>query len=286
MAAVEQEFGCRIPMADLFEHETLEFVCAAVEDAHPEGPRELLFPIKRTGDLPPVYCVHMPGWSGFAYGSLARQMSSRRSMIGLLEHLDPEFSPDDSLKETASRYADAIQHSSDGPYHLLGASAAGVLAYEIGHQLTRRGAELGFVGMIDSGYPNAFSRLRHVVDKLRQAVDRYGVLGIPSLVLSRVAHRLRLRQTADGARLERARGVISTYLHHRVEPIDAMVTYFRASEGRGQSAAVARWWPLVSDMVDVDGTHAGPDSVLSAHHAAGLARALESALAASEKKMV
>ena len=286
LAAVEQEFGRRIPMADLFEHETLEFMAGLVEAAAPESPRSLLVPIKRTGNLPPLYCLDLPGWSGAKYLQLARHMSSQQPLVAVADDLTDAGSSYASVEEIATVYREAILDASDGPYHLLGQSAAGVIAYEVARQIVERGRDVGFVGIIDANYPGT-SEYRGT-RRLWRAVRRNGLLGTVELIRSRASHRLRrlrradqrpTRHKADDHRIDQITSMIAACRRYQAAPFDGSVTYFRASDGGIRSVAVDRWRALGADVVDVAGTHTGQGSVLGKGFAKEFARALDSAIA-------
>ena len=67
-----------------------------------------------------------------------------------------------SVEDLARQYIDEIiSIQREGPYHLLGLSFGGVLAFELAQQLTRRGADVPLVVLLDSVLPNAITVKTH-----------------------------------------------------------------------------------------------------------------------------
>jgi enterobactin synthetase component F len=283
MAAVEHEFGSRIAMADLFEHETLAFMSDALGSGRSRSSVGLVEPLRRTGDLPPLYCISMPGWSSYAYGTLARHVDPRRPMFAVRDD-EPPRGKGPRLRRMAARYARLIARDSTGPYHLLGHSAAGVLAYEVARRLEEGGREVAFVGMIDSGYPGVGPSR---IGAIRWAIRTHGLPGTLRLAIDRARRRRSgpRRSAADPDPLRRVRRAGTTaYRRHRVEPWSGPTTYFRTRDER-RSPAASRWRRLVRRVVDVEGAHAnGPDWVLGERHAEGFARTLEEAIAEHDER--
>ena len=79
-----------------------------------------------------------------------------------------------SVEEMASMYIDAIRlRQPNGPYHVLGISFGGVLAFEIARQLRESGADVRFVGLVDAVLPRAVRRdipltLVHQLKRIRE----------------------------------------------------------------------------------------------------------------------
>ena len=276
--AVEDAFDCRIEMADLFGDDTFGSMVAAVEASQgvvPDGP---LFALKRSGDLPPLHCIHMPGWGRLRYLVLSRAIGERRPMIGVADDDTPAVPNASSLARIADRYATAIRESSDGPYLLLGHSAGGTLAYEVARRLADAGGAVPFVGMIDSPYPGSRPPMW---TRLLQAIDRHGVVGVAKIVVVRALRRVGLRTPAPvkrkvpksvRKRLRRAHDL------HRVSPAGLPVTYFRATETAQEPHHAESWRRLGATVIDVPGKHG---TILKANRIAELAARLEEAIGAS-----
>ncbi|HSM00991.1 MAG TPA: AMP-binding protein [Acidimicrobiia bacterium] len=274
VAEIDRQFDCRLEIADLFGDGTFGFMCEAVETSRRVTPARPLFALKRSGDLPPLHCIHMPGWNPLRYLVLSRAIGDRQPVTGVLDEEVPTPVHASSLTEIARRYSQAIRQAWDGPYLLLGTSSAGVLAYEVGLQISRDGGDVAFVGMIDSGYPGARTPL---LTRLRNALHRHGVAGVASIGLARVSRWMRRRRPPaadpDAVREGLEREIVRL---HRVTPCDAPVTYFRAADDVDKPHITREWRRLGGHIVDVPGTHA---TVLTVDQVGPLAIALQEAIA-------
>ncbi|CAM5663670.1 hypothetical protein SALBM311S_12274 [Streptomyces alboniger] len=76
-----------------------------------------------------------------------------------------------TLEEKAAHYLGLIQKlQPQGPYHLLGWSFGGCLAYEVARRLRERGSAVGFLGLIDTILPAALPGL----ESKEMLVERFG----------------------------------------------------------------------------------------------------------------
>jgi thioesterase domain-containing protein/aryl carrier-like protein len=112
-----------------------------------------LLPIRRTGDRPPLFCVHPAGGLSWCYLPLARHVPGDRPIYGLQARGTDGVEPlAASLREMAADYATQMRAvQPEGPYHVLGFSFGVVPAHEIAVQLREQGADVVLV-LMDS-YP-------------------------------------------------------------------------------------------------------------------------------------
>jgi syringomycin synthetase protein SyrE len=100
----------------------------------------------------------LPAVSGepFPYVELARRIEPGvAGVIGLVGTQRSELQLP-SIEEMAARYVKIIRELQPvGPYRLGGWSLGGVMAYETAVQLTEAGQEVDFLGLLDSGRPDA-----------------------------------------------------------------------------------------------------------------------------------
>jgi thioesterase domain-containing protein len=88
---------------------------------------------------------------------IARHLGRDQPVYGLQ---DPLFDDDGysrlSISAFAEIYVDAIRRlQPDGPYHLLGWSFGGIIAFEMAQQLRRRGQPVGLLALLDTPSPDA-----------------------------------------------------------------------------------------------------------------------------------
>ncbi|MFH8408915.1 amino acid adenylation domain-containing protein [Streptomyces sp. NPDC018019] len=169
--------GLDLALPDVFRHKTVEALAAALErsgratgttfldrvrqrlddpaaGAAPLDPYGPVLPLRSTGDLPPLFCVH--GGMGFAlpYLGLTGHIDERHPVYGLqASGLSGTGPLPGSIAEVAAEYVErvrAIQPA--GPYHLLGWSYGGIVAHEMAVQLEAAGENVALLANLDS-YP-------------------------------------------------------------------------------------------------------------------------------------
>ncbi|WP_063789068.1 amino acid adenylation domain-containing protein [Streptomyces sp. NRRL F-5755] len=168
--------GLDLALPDVFRHKTVEALAAALERAEraagttfldrvrqrlddpsadaPLDPYGPVLPLRTTGDLPPLFCVH--GGMGFAlpYLGLAGHIGERHPVYGLQASGLTGTGPlPGSIAEVAAEYVERVREiQPNGPYHLLGWSYGGIVAHEMAAQLEAVGEEVALLANLDS-YP-------------------------------------------------------------------------------------------------------------------------------------
>jgi thioesterase domain-containing protein/peptidoglycan/xylan/chitin deacetylase (PgdA/CDA1 family) len=115
------------------------------------GILDLLMPI-RVGDGAPLFCAHPVVGLSWCYLALVPHVDAGFPLYGLQARglRRPEPLPA-SMAEMARDYTDQIQMAQpSGPYHLLGWSLGGNVAFAIAEELERRGQEIGLLVILDA----------------------------------------------------------------------------------------------------------------------------------------
>jgi thioesterase domain-containing protein len=115
------------------------------------GILDLVMPI-RVGDGPPLFCAHPVVGLSWCYLALVPHLDARFPLYGLQARglRRPEPLPS-SMTEMARDYADQIRMvQPSGPYHLLGWSLGGDIAFAIAEELEQRGEEIGLLVILDA----------------------------------------------------------------------------------------------------------------------------------------
>ncbi|MFD8719844.1 SDR family NAD(P)-dependent oxidoreductase [Streptomyces sp. NPDC059629] len=100
-------------------------------------------------ERPPLFTFHPAGGPTSVYLPLTGLLPAEQPVYGL-ERVD-ELS---TMEEKAARYRTIIRDiQPEGPYHLLGWSFGGCLAYEVALQLREAGQDIGSLGLIDTVLP-------------------------------------------------------------------------------------------------------------------------------------
>ncbi|MEV6684098.1 amino acid adenylation domain-containing protein [Streptomyces sp. NPDC051130] len=175
--------GLDITVADVFVHQSVAALAAACrpepadpgaeEDAAPRSgaevmagvlgsadeldladPFSVMLGIKPNGSRPPVFCVHSGVGFSLPYLPLAQHLGSEQPIYGIQAPCVVDFAPlPGSIEEIATDYLRLIRKvRPEGPYHLLGWSFGGTIAYEMAVQLRAAGEEVGVLSILDA-YP-------------------------------------------------------------------------------------------------------------------------------------
>src|SRR5712691_652014 len=116
------------------------------------GILDLVMPLRVGGDGPSLFCIHPMIGLSWCYLALLPHVDARYPLYGLQARglRRPEPLPT-SIEEMARDYADHIRETQpSGPYHLLGMSLGGNVAFAIAEELERRGERIGLLVILDS----------------------------------------------------------------------------------------------------------------------------------------
>ena len=116
------------------------------------GILELVMPMRVGGDGPPLFCAHPMVGLSWCYMALLPHVDARYPLYGLQARglRRPEPLPA-SMQEMARDYADQIRMAQpSGPYHLLGMSLGGNIAFAIAEELERRDQQIGLLVILDA----------------------------------------------------------------------------------------------------------------------------------------
>ena len=129
------------------------------------GVLDLVMPLREEGDGPPLFCAHPLVGLSWCYLAMTPYVEARYPLYGLQARglRRPEPLPA-SLAEMARDYADQIRITQPtGPYHLLGWSLGGNIAYATAEELERRGEQIGLLVIMDANLAD-FDSIESVVE--------------------------------------------------------------------------------------------------------------------------
>lgn len=115
------------------------------------GVLDLVLPMRKDGTGPPLFCAHPMVGLSWCYMAMLPYIEARYPLYGLQARglRRPEPLPA-SLVEMARDYADQVRLTQPvGPYHLLGWSLGGNVAFAIAEELERRGEQIGLLVILD-----------------------------------------------------------------------------------------------------------------------------------------
>jgi nonribosomal peptide synthetase DhbF len=158
IAEVDKAFGVTVPLGVLFAAPTAAAFATRVEHRNFDLPWKSLVTIRPDGPGAPLFMVH------WIERDLARHLGAERPVYGLSFGLASETANSaavmpDTIEALAAHYVQEMRAlQPHGPYHLVGHSAGGVIAFEMAQQLQAAGEDIALLALLDSSSPGAPAR--------------------------------------------------------------------------------------------------------------------------------
>jgi amino acid adenylation domain-containing protein len=267
-----------------------------------------LVPLQPRGDRPPLLCIHPAGGDVLCYRELARTLAADRPVYGLqAQGVAAGETPLTRMEAIAGRsLALLLDAFPSGPYHLLGWSFGGLVAYEVARRLAAAGREVALLAVLDAGPRAAGAEAappRHdAADALAAAFQ--SVLPVTAEALRALPDGERLpwlfaRASAagklpSGLDLAHAQRLLATFQAHqmaarayRPTPYPGSLTLFRATGPAAAAAAADRpprdpllGWGSLATAVEVHEVPGDHEDLLVPPYLGALADGLRRRLAA------
>jgi aspartate racemase len=249
-AQIENRFGRKLPLATLFKSPTIEQLAQLLRGTESKDTWSSLVPVQPKGSLPPLFCIHAGGANVLIYRPLARHLGMEQPVYALQARgLDGLMEPLTRVEEMASHYLKEIRSlQPEGPYHLLGASFGGLVAFEMAHQLNAQGQQVALLAMLNTNCPvyTLLHRVRCQLGHLKQRGLRSHAQNIGRAVAVRLNKRL---VKADGFNVVDRE--LQSLMERREDSDDALIRtvfgIYRASEdyqpvGKIYSGKITFFW--------------------------------------------
>ncbi|MFJ9033253.1 amino acid adenylation domain-containing protein [Streptomyces sp. NPDC102274] len=143
--------GVELAIRNLFESPTAALLAERLDQGANTDAFNALLPLRSTGSRAPLFCVHPAGGLSWCYSGLVAQLGKDRPIYGLQSpRLSHVSSIPDTLEESAAEYVKRIREvQPSGPYHLLGWSFGGLLAYAMATELQQHGQDVALLSLLD-----------------------------------------------------------------------------------------------------------------------------------------
>jgi thioesterase domain-containing protein len=176
-ARVEDEFRKSIPLATLFEAETIEKLANILKQNTWSERESSIVPIQTNGARPPFFCIHAKGGNVLFYRDLSKYLGPDQPFYGVqARRLGGRQVGHSTVEEMAEFYIDEMRSvQPHGPYFLGGSSFGGLVAFEIAQQLDRMGEKVGLLALLDTGtptYPQMLDNTSRLKLKVMNIVSR------------------------------------------------------------------------------------------------------------------
>jgi len=149
---IEEYFDVRLSAEQLFLTPTVEQCAQVISQAKPPVPMRSLTKLKPEGERSPIYLLHPGGGFLLRYYHLLKYLHPDIPVQGFqAQGLDGLTEPLSEIADMAAHYVREIEEGGlVGPFHLVGFSLGGLIAYEMACQLQAAGKEAGLVCLLDS----------------------------------------------------------------------------------------------------------------------------------------
>jgi thioesterase domain-containing protein len=175
VAKVERTFGRMVPLAAFFRTPTIAGVASQL--AGEPGTEPSVIALQTGGNLPPLFLLSGTGGHVIGLRRLAQLADADRPIYGIQPRgLDGRSAPDRTVEKIAAFAVEQMRTVQPrGPYHLVGFSSGGTIAFEMAQQLEAQGDAVAVVVLIDTeapGYPVIASLPVRVWLHLREFIRR------------------------------------------------------------------------------------------------------------------
>jgi amino acid adenylation domain-containing protein len=180
VSQIRTAFGLELRIRTLFEAPTVAQLASRLNvQTSPESAFEQLLPLRSKGSLPPLFCAHPAGGLSWNYAGLMREIDVRRPIYGLQAPGVGKDAPyAASIEQMAEDYVQSIRSVQPrGPYHLLGWSFGGVVAYAMACRLQQIGEQVALLAILDS-YPSDEEQQSEIMTEEKLMKEVVPMLGL------------------------------------------------------------------------------------------------------------
>ncbi|MFF8279545.1 amino acid adenylation domain-containing protein [Streptomyces lateritius] len=255
IARVRSALGLELSMVSFFEAPTVAGLAERAGLDNGAAALETVLPLRTAGDLPPLFCIHPGGGLAWSYSSFLKYVPDDMPVYGIQARglLHPDDMPA-TVREMATAYVEEIRRiQPEGPYHFLGWSFGGMVAFEMATQLQAQGAETALLALLDC-YPGVPDHYRVNEQNMVAALldpERPGV--VPQAGSKEITDVLEVLKQDTGALAslteDQLVALLTAMSHnrhivkdHEPEKFLGDILFFLATEGRNDGAPMPDVW--------------------------------------------
>lgn len=272
VSQIRKAFGVELRIRVLFEAPTVAELAARLNvQTSPEDAFQELLPLRSKGQLPPLFCAHPAGGLSWGYAGLMRELDIQRPIYGLqAPGVGNDVPYATSIEAMAADYVKAVRSvQPQGPYHLLGWSFGGIVAYAMACRLQQMGEQVALLAIMDS-YPSADERQSSEMTEQKLMEELVPMLGLDQTAMK--GKRLDFKTVYEEAKKageippdfdERiARRNMEMLLHNsrlerkfRADKYKGDILFFFADKKDAGHRLPSAWNAYVSGKIDIHSVH-------------------------------
>ncbi|MDO8540968.1 MAG: non-ribosomal peptide synthetase [Opitutaceae bacterium] len=157
VAQIEKTFGRRLPVATVFQAQSVEQLAAIVRENRSPVPGRSLLAIQPNGGRLPLYLVHgVGGGMLWGYINLSRHLGNDQPVYVFRSNWATGGIRFETIEEMATRYVRELRtFQPQGPYSLGGYCFGGNVAFEMARQLESQGQKIATLALMNCSPPNS-----------------------------------------------------------------------------------------------------------------------------------
>jgi thioesterase domain-containing protein/acyl carrier protein len=159
VSRIESRSGITIPLSRLLECPTIESLVSSIGQTGNDA-RECVVALKPGTSSRCLFLIHDGDGETLLYRNLAMRMPDDVPVYGVAPLSSGRLPMvHSSVRDMASHYVSEIRkYQPQGPYHLGGLCAGGVIAFEMARQLEQAGQSVGLLALMEAAPPHAKRR--------------------------------------------------------------------------------------------------------------------------------